>query len=97
MKNVSIQFVHIPTSESLANYIQKKLIKIFKHYNKLIKVNVYIKKIKDFKNGGKVCEIELKRPNAHLFASANENDYQVAVKKTIESIKRQLTKQKTTH
>lgn len=94
MNNIDIQFIQMSTSKSLEKHILNKLEKIFKFYQKLTEVNVYIKHENTSENKGKVCEIELRQPSLHLFASANENDYQLAVNKTVDQIKKQLEKYK---
>lgn len=94
MNNIKIQFVQVITSKNLENYILKKLSKTSKLYQKLIDVEVYIKYENNSNKKGEICEIKLKQPSVYLLASSNENNYQLAVKKTVENIKRQLEKYK---
>ncbi len=94
MANINIQFIQMGTSQSLELYILNKLEKVFKFYQNLIDVNVYIKHENSSENKGMICEIEMRKPGLHLFASSNENDYQLAVTKTVDQIKRQLEKHK---
>lgn len=94
MSNINIQFLRMNTSDNLEAFILKKLKKIAKFYKNLIHINVYIKFENSAENKGKICEVEMRQPGLHLFATANESDYQVAVNKAIDQIKRQLDKHK---
>ena len=94
MTNINIQFIQMTTSDNLEIFILKKLEKITKFYNNLIDINVYIKYENSSENKGRICEVEMKQPGLHLFASANEEDYQVAVTKAVDQVKRQLDKHK---
>ncbi|CAL2085152.1 ribosome hibernation-promoting factor, HPF/YfiA family [Tenacibaculum sp. 190524A05c] len=94
MANINIQFIRMNTSENLEMFILKKLEKVTKFYQNLIDINVYIKYENSSENKGRICEVEMKKPGLHLFASANENDYQIAVTNAIDQVKRQLDKHK---
>ncbi|CAL2088819.1 putative sigma-54 modulation protein [Tenacibaculum sp. 190524A05c] len=94
MANINIQFIRMNTSENLEMFILKKLEKVTKFYQNLIDINVYIKYENSSENKGRICEVEMKQPGLHLFASANENDYQIAVTNAIDQVKRQLDKHK---
>ncbi|MFY7670234.1 ribosome hibernation-promoting factor, HPF/YfiA family [Tenacibaculum sp. MEBiC06402] len=94
MADINIQFIRMNTSENLEEFILKKLEKITKFYQNLIDINVYIKYENSSENKGRICEVEMKQPGFRLFASADENDYQVAVTKAVDQIKRQLDKHK---
>ncbi|CAL2059836.1 ribosome hibernation-promoting factor, HPF/YfiA family [Tenacibaculum sp. 190524A05c] len=94
MANINIQFIRMNTSENLEMFILKKLEKVTKFYQNLIDINVYIKYENSSENKGRICEVEMKQSGLHLFASANENDYQIAVTNAIDQVKRQLDKHK---
>ncbi|WP_299667828.1 ribosome-associated translation inhibitor RaiA [uncultured Polaribacter sp.] len=90
----NIQFVNMPTSETMEAYTIKKLQRLFTIYNTIIAVNVFLKKEKDPKGNGKICEIEIRLSGSRLFASSNEKNYELAVKNTISDLEKQLKKRK---
>lgn len=92
--NIQIQFVKIPVSEALSNYVNTKLELLFNKYPTLIKAQVYIKKEAKSNEHNCICEIELSLPGPRLFASAKEHNYELAVKKTIAELEHQLKKAK---
>lgn len=94
MANINIQFIGMNTSENLEIFILKKLEKVAKFYQNFIDINVYIKYENNSENKGRICEVEMKQSGLHAFASADESDYQVAVAKAIDQVKRQLDKHK---
>ncbi len=92
---ISIQYVKMPTSESLTAFTEKRLNKLASKYNWLINANVYFKLEKDI-SGKKICEIELSLPGPKIFATSIEDNFEVAVKETISDLNRQLRKRKET-
>lgn len=91
---VNIQFVNMPTSESMESYTEKKLENLAKKYNDIINANVFFKVEKSPKDLGKICEIELSLSGPRIFASSNEKNYELAVKHTISDLDKQLKKRK---
>jgi ribosomal subunit interface protein len=89
---INIQFVNMLTSESLEAYTIEKLTKLNKKYDLLINTEVFFKKENDPKGKGEICEIELSLTGPRLFASANEKNYEVAVKHVISDLEKQLQK-----
>jgi|TARA_R110002050_G_scaffold179741_2_gene313223 putative sigma-54 modulation protein len=92
--NVLIEFVKIPVSEALSQFVNEKLEILFNKYPTLIKAQVYIKKEAKSVSHSCICEIELSLPGPRLFASAQEHNYELAVKKTITELEHQLKKVK---
>lgn len=92
---ISIQFVKMPTSESLSAYTEKRLQKLANKYNWLISAEVSFKMGPDSINN-KVCEIELSLPGPKVFAGSKEENFETAVNKTISDLNRQLRKRKET-
>ncbi len=90
----NIQFVNMATSESMDNYTMKKLNKLAEKYEWLIHADVYFKSEKDPKGKGRICEIELSLNGPRIFASANEKNYELAVKHVISDLDKQLKKRK---
>jgi len=91
---VNIQFVKMPTSDAMHAYTMKKLEKISKKYDWLIKADVYFKLENDPSEKGKICEIELSLPGPKIFATSNEKNFEMALKETISDLNKQLKKRK---
>jgi putative sigma-54 modulation protein len=91
---IDIQFVNMPTSETMEAYTTKKLQKLVKKYNDIIYLNVFFKKENDAKGNGRICDLEVSLSGPRLFASSNEKNYELAVKNTIGDIEKQLKKRK---
>jgi ribosomal subunit interface protein len=92
---ISIQYVKMPTSESLTAFTEKRLNKLAAKYNWLINAQVYFKVGQDI-NRKSICEIELSLPGPKIFAASKAENYEVAVKETISDLNKQLKKRKET-
>ena len=66
---IIIQFVKMPTSEHMEAFAIKKLERLTKKYDWIIKANVFYKLEKDPKGKGKICNIELSLPGPRINAS----------------------------
>ncbi len=91
---IDIQFVNMPVSETMEAYTTKKLNKLAKKYEWLIGVEVFLKKENDPKGKGKVCEMQLSLNGSRIFASSDNENYELAVKQVIKDVERQLEKRK---
>lgn len=90
----NIQFIKMPTSESLSSFTSEKLEKLADKYNWIIKADVFYKLENDAAGIGKICEIELSMPGPRIFASSKEDNFELATKKTILELEKQLKKRK---
>ncbi|MBZ0327968.1 MAG: ribosome-associated translation inhibitor RaiA [Altibacter sp.] len=93
---IRIQYVKIPTSESMSDYVTKKLEKLSAKYNWLINADVYFKYENDPTGKRDTCEIELSLPGPRIFATSTDKNYESAVKKAISDLEKQLKKRKAT-
>jgi putative sigma-54 modulation protein len=91
---VNFQYVNTDVSETLTNFSEEKLEKLFNRYEFLITAAVKFKHDDNFHDKGKICDIELSLPGPRLFATSNEANYEVAVRETIKDLERQLKKRK---
>lgn len=91
---IDIQFVNMPTSETMESYTIEKLNKLAKKYDSIINTNVFFKVENSPKKLGKICEMELSLAGPRIFASSNEKNYELAVKHTISDLEKQLEKRK---
>ncbi|EZH74813.1 30S ribosomal protein S30 [Aquimarina atlantica] len=91
---INIQFVQMPTSETMEGYVHEKLNKLFKKYDWIIKSDVFFKKENDPKGKGKICDVELSLPGPKIYATSNEKNFEFAFKETLSDLERQLKKRK---
>lgn len=91
---ISIQYVKMPSSETMNEYTIAKLQKLSKKYDWIINANVHFKTAQDHDGRNKVCEIELSAPGPRIFASSTETNFESAVKETISDLNTQLKKRK---
>jgi len=91
---INIQFVKMMASESLSQYTTKKLKRISKKYEWIIRVDVFFKMENDSSEKGSICEMEVSLPGPKIFATSNEKNFEMAVKETISDIEQQLKKRK---
>lgn len=87
-----IQFVDMPVNKSVEDYTIRQLNKLAKKYDLILTVAVFFKKENDKKGKGKICEMELSLYGPRIFASSNEEHFEIAVKETIDDLEKQLKK-----
>ncbi|PHQ61150.1 MAG: ribosomal subunit interface protein [Maribacter sp.] len=91
---IDIQYVQMPTSESMDTFITEKLNKLAKKYDWVIRADVFLKSENNPSGKGKICEIRLSAPGPRLFAKSNEERFEKAVVATIIELEKQLKKRK---
>jgi putative sigma-54 modulation protein len=97
---INIQYVKMPTSETMNEYVEKKLQKLSDKYEWLIRADVNFKLENNEYGKGNICEMELSLPGPKIFASSKESTFEAAAKETISDLEKQLEKRKakfTTH
>ncbi|RPE00009.1 ribosome-associated translation inhibitor RaiA [Aureibaculum marinum] len=93
---VIVQFVKMPTSETMETFVVERLEKLAKKYDWIINANVSYKLENDPTGKGKICDIKLSIPGPTLFATSNEKTWEGATDETIRDLERQLKKRKAT-
>lgn len=93
---INIQYVHMPTSESLSRIITEKLKKLHHKFNWILKAEVFLKLENNSSGENQICEIELSAPGPRLFATSKKDDFEKAAVSTIKELERQLKKRKHT-
>ena len=97
---INIQYVKMPTSEAMNEYVEKRLQKIAEKYEWLIRAEVSFKMENNVYGKGNICEIEVSLPGPKVFATSKAETFEAAAKETISDLERQLKKRKakfTTH
>lgn len=93
---IDIQYVQMPTSESMDVFVTEKLNKLAKKYDWVIRAQVFFKSENDPTGLGKICEIQLSAPGPRIFAKSNEKFFEKAAVNTISDLDKQLEKRKET-
>lgn len=91
---INIQYVKMPFSESMTEYMITKLNKLGEKYRWIVNVQVFFKKENNPAGNGKICEIELSMPGPNIFASSRDINFELAAKETALEIGKQLQKRK---
>src|SRR5690606_11708335 len=91
---VNFEYVGVDVSETLSAFTQEKLKKLFDRYEFLISDTVYFIKDENKHETSKICNIELSLPGPRIYASSSEQNFEVAVRETINDLERQLKKRK---
>ncbi len=97
---INIQYVKMPTSDSMNAYVEQKLKKLAEKYEWLIRAEVIFKLENNVYGKGNICEMELSLPGPKIFATSKETTFEAAAKETISDLEKQLKKRKakfTTH
>ena len=90
---INVQYVKMPTSAAMTEFVTKKLNKLGDRYNWVISANVYFKLENDPTEKGKICEIEINAPRPRLFAKSNGAFFEKAAVATLDDLERLLKKQ----
>lgn len=91
---INIQFLKMPTSEAMTEYVEKKLNKIAEKYEWLISADVTFKLENNVYGKGNICEMEFSLPGPKVFATSTKATFEAAAKETISDIEKQLEKRK---
>ncbi|PVW15884.1 ribosome hibernation-promoting factor, HPF/YfiA family [Marixanthomonas spongiae] len=91
---IDVQYEKMKESEALNAYLMKKLEKLSKKYEWLIRAEVAFKKGQDKTGLDCICEITLSAPGPRIFAASTERYFESALKETINDLERQLKKRK---
>lgn len=92
--NATVQFVDLDRSPYVEALLMKKLKKLFKKYDWILKADVFYKREKGSVGKGKICEIRLSVPGPRIFAFSDEESFEMATDETIRDLERQLKKRK---
>lgn len=91
---INVQYVKMLHSDTMTDYVSKKLNKLGEKYQWVINANVFFKLENNSTINKKICEIELSLPGPKIFASSKEKNFELAAKNTISDLTKQLKKRK---
>ena len=92
--NIKIQTVHFDADQKLLDFTEKKVEKLVKLYDAIVKVEVIFKLDKNSNEENKIAEIKLEIPGNDLFAKRQCKSFEEAVDEVLDALKTQLTKHK---
>jgi putative sigma-54 modulation protein len=92
--NIKIQTVHFDADQKLIDFTEKKVEKLVKLYDAIVKVEVIFKLDKNSNEENKIAEIKLEIPGNDLFAKRQCKSFEEAVDEVLDALKKQLTKHK---
>lgn len=92
---ITVQSIHFDADKKLLNFIQKRADKLDQFFDHIINGQVYLKLENTGDEANKVVEIKLMLPGNQLFAKELCKTFEEATDKSIESLRRQVSKHKT--
>lgn len=91
---VKIQCIHCKVDEQFQKRLKEKLLRIGAKYDWIKEGFAYLKIEKNSQSRNKVVELFLHIMGSDIYVKTQEETFDLAVKKAIESIRRQLKKHK---
>jgi putative sigma-54 modulation protein len=92
--NVQIQSVKFDADQRLVEFVENKMSKLDKFFDRIVSSDVIMKVDKDHEKGNKVVTITLGLPGEELVAESRARTFEEAVDESIEAIKKQITRYK---
>lgn len=89
---LQIHSIHFDADQKLLEYIQKKVDKLEKFYDRIVGGEVFLRLNNNNGIATKTVEIKIKIPTTYLFAKEKSNKFESATDEAVESIRRQLKK-----
>lgn len=93
--DINFNYVHVTASERLEEFASKRLNKLKERYNWIVRAEVFFKKENTSSpESGMICDIRISIPGQDVFTSSNEKNFEAAISKSVDEVKRQLQKKK---
>ena len=92
--NIRIQSIHFDADKKLLEYIEDKVAKLETYYDRLMECHVHLKLEKLGSMHSKIVEIKVTMPGKTLFAKEDSSTFEESTDKSVEALRRQLTKHK---
>jgi len=88
---IQIHSIHFDADQKLLDYINKKLAKVEKFYNRVTQVEVMLK-LNNTSPNNKTVEISVSVPREKIFVKEKSNTFESATDNALDTLKRQLKK-----
>jgi putative sigma-54 modulation protein len=92
--DIKIQAIHFEATQKLQDFIEKKVGKLGKFESEIRKVEVSLKVVKPETAANKEVSLRAILPGKELFAQEICDTFEEGIDKSVESLKRQLSKYK---
>lgn len=93
--DINFNYVHVTASERLEEFTTKGLNKLKDRYSWIVRAEVFFKKENTSSpETGMICEIRISAPGQNVFTSSSEKNFETAISKSMDEIKRQLQRKK---
>ena len=89
-----IQSIHFDADKKLQDFIENKMDKLYKIYDRIENCDIILKLDKNDQNKNMIVEISMSIPGNRLFVKDQSESFEMAFEKAIEQIKKQLLKHK---
>lgn len=93
--NIIVQSIHFDADQKLVDFIQRKANKLTQFYDQLLDGICYLKLENGESEANKIAEFKINIPGNQLFAKGQAKSFEEATDMAIESLRRQINKQKT--
>jgi putative sigma-54 modulation protein len=93
--NIIVQSIHFDADRKLIDFIQRKAAKLTQFYDQLMDGLCYLKLENGESEANKIAEFKINIPGGQLFAKGQAKSFEEATDLAMESIRRQINKQKT--
>ncbi|MDI1256483.1 MAG: ribosome-associated translation inhibitor RaiA [Flavobacterium sp.] len=91
---VDVHAVNFNVDGKLVDFIQERLDKLEKYYDKVVRADVYLKVEKTSEKENKIAEIKIHVPGDDLLVKKQCKSFEEAVEQSAESLERLLVKRK---
>ena len=93
--DINYNYVHVTASERLEDFTTARLEKLKNRYSWIVRAEVSFKtENTSDSDSGMICEIRISAPGQNIFTSSSEKNFEAAISKSIDEVKRQLQKKK---
>ncbi|MEO6037981.1 MAG: ribosome-associated translation inhibitor RaiA [Saprospiraceae bacterium] len=95
MMNISVKSVHFHADEKLLNYVDQKLSRLNRYFDRAVEAEVHLK-LQD--TGGpvheKIAEVKIHVPGGWMMDKRSGRTFEAAITASTDALKRQLTRYK---
>lgn len=92
--DIRINSIHFDHTPQLKDFIQKKVTKLDRYFDNILKVELFLKVVKPETTMNKHAEVKVSVPNSDFFAEKDADSFEEAVDMAVEALKKQLSKHK---
>lgn len=89
-----VQSIHFDADQKLVDFIETKLEKLDRYYDRIIGTEVFLRLDKSHDLENKIAELKVKLPGKELFAKRKCSTFEEATDTAVEAIRSQILKHK---